>query len=127
MKGRPKEPKELLKIGSCVYIPSTKTCGTVGPFVKIKETGELCFLTVRHIFGPFQSPEQFIGTKVHIKDSADDEKEGTFCGHVIAAEYGESLDVALVKICEDCIPSKVQFVQGANERLTQYCTFSFSS
>ncbi|XP_060559989.1 uncharacterized protein LOC132720026 isoform X2 [Ruditapes philippinarum] len=116
-------PREL-KIGSCIYSPSTKSCGTIGPILKIKETGELCFLTVRHIFGPFKSPEKFIGTKVYLKTSVSDEKDVKHCGEVIAAEYDESLDVTLVKISDECLPSKIQLIQVVDEHLTKSGLYS---
>ncbi|XP_060584325.1 uncharacterized protein LOC132740435 [Ruditapes philippinarum] len=117
-------PRDL-KIGSCIYSLSTKSYGTIGPILKIKETGELCFLTVRHIFGPFKSPEKFIGTKVYLKTSVSDEKDVKHCGEVIAAEYDESLDVTLVKISDECLPSKIQLIQVVDEHLTKCGTLIF--
>ncbi|XP_045166415.2 uncharacterized protein LOC123529896 isoform X2 [Mercenaria mercenaria] len=108
---------EELAIGSCVRPINTKYCGTVGPFLKIKETGELCFLTVRHIFGPFRSPKIFFGTKVFQIISLKEEKKEWECGCVVAAEYSESLDVALVKVSETCVSPRIKFVHVTDEHL----------
>lgn len=105
---------EELSIGSTVCPVKTHSVGTVGPFVRIKETGELCFLTVRHIFGPFQQPNKFLGRKVLLNSSAN---KPEVCGEVIAAEYSESLDVALVKVSENCIPRKVKFIHVSDDDL----------
>lgn len=107
---------EELAIGSTVCHTNTKEAGTVGPFVRIKETGELCFLTVRHIFGPFQDPRKFLGTRVLLRCS---NQESRVCGSIIAAEYSESLDVALVKVSENCNPSEVGFTYITDENFRE--------
>lgn len=41
------------------------------------------------------------------------------CGQVIAAEYSESLDVALVKVAENCIPGRVKFIHVSDDNLRE--------
>ncbi|XP_053383421.1 uncharacterized protein LOC123540198 [Mercenaria mercenaria] len=110
-----------LAIGGSIQPFNTELSGTIGPFVRITDTGELCFLTARYIFGPYQPLETFKGTLVYQNIFCGDKtkKLQRICGHVVAAEYSENMDIALVKISKECIPVKFQFIDVKEEQMIQ--------
>ncbi|XP_053386837.1 uncharacterized protein LOC123542938 [Mercenaria mercenaria] len=94
---------------------------SIGPFVNIRETNEMCFLTVRHLFQPLYKPsDQITGT--NIVQPADGDMAVPFnqqaqsgvpnrrCGTVIVAEINSRIDAALIKICHERIPTRGNFV-----------------
>ncbi|XP_060604848.1 uncharacterized protein LOC132757551 [Ruditapes philippinarum] len=115
-----KHIKTQISIGDCVRPYNSDLYGTVGPFVRIKETGEMCFVTVRHIFGGLQqSNHMFIGSKVvHIQNINNNEEIERVCGMVVACEYSEDYDAVLVKLSPDYIPNRYSFA-AVNEEMFQ--------
>jgi hypothetical protein len=109
-----------ISIGDCIRPVGKGSIGTVGPFVKIKETGEMCFLTIRHIFGHLEQPDKmFIGSKVAHRLSINTNAGiDRVCGTVIASEYNEYIDAALVKLSRDHIPNRYSFA-AVNEEMFQ--------
>ncbi|XP_060602760.1 uncharacterized protein LOC132755847 [Ruditapes philippinarum] len=90
---------------------------SLGPFVSIKETNELCFLTVRHLFQPLDIPDgRLLG--IHVVQPADSDYglrhqmalNNRRCGTVKVAELSTNIDAALVVIKPTRTPSRGSFV-----------------
>lgn len=112
--------KEPLAIGCCIRSSDYSKTGTVGPFVRLIKTDELCFLTARNIFGPPQVflDKKVVGTKVlHILCDGSRGDKGAVCGTVVATELTEMLDVVLVKITDECKPTTGKFITATDEQL----------
>lgn len=108
-----------ISIGDRIRPINRSLYGTVGPFVRIKETGELCFLTVRHIFDPLEIDDRYVvGRKVVHCINTNDAKEVNerVCGEILASEYSEMLDVAVVKLSKDHIANRYSFSSVVEEQ-----------
>lgn len=81
---------------------------SVGPLLRTKVTGKSCFLTVRHVFGSLATQEnRIIGSKlIHVPKPEENLPEVTHsCGEVVADEFSENVDAALVEINREFVPT----------------------
>ncbi|XP_053394383.1 uncharacterized protein LOC128555606 [Mercenaria mercenaria] len=122
---RSTEWNKELAFGCSVGEMNTNIAATLGPLVNIKETGETCFLTVRHLFQPLpplRNDSQIVGVKVvqpadiHLPPRSG-VMQDRLCGEVLSSHIGGQIDAALVKICQERIPSRGHFVNITKEDL----------
>jgi hypothetical protein len=104
--------KPVLKNGDIVGSElRLKAC--VGPFVRLQETGEICFLTSYLLFG---KPDISNGMKVFYHPSTGDQKQD-ICGEVITTS--ETVNTSLVKIYDDFIPKHYTFIGVDSDDLSR--------
>lgn len=119
-----------ISIGDSIRPCDRDICGTVGPFVRIKETGEMCFLTVRNIFGRLARNDADVkGTRVYHRlsthGSGTTKYKERICGEVIACEYSECLDAAVVKLSKDQIPNRYRFTSAVDDMCHKKGIYSY--
>lgn len=109
-----------VRIGGSIRSCTMTKLGTIGPIVQATDTDEYYFLTSRHILGPYQEPQSFKGTGVVMDLAADDKycyTQADICGEVVASEYSEEIDVALVKINRSHLAARCQFLRMNEEEM----------
>ena len=89
----------------CSIGPKNDQCSaSLGVFVNIQRTNELCFLTVRHLFQPLDKPDSQITSEQVVQPSDGDLSmsyqgpRDRCCGTVKVAKLSSNIDAALVKI-----------------------------
>jgi hypothetical protein len=103
--------KQVLRIGG--YVGSELgRIGCVGPFVRLQEKGEICFLTAGHIFPGYD----INGSKVTYHPDTEDQEQD-ICGEVIT--FVRELNIAVVKISEEYIPKHCTFVDVNSDDLSR--------
>ncbi|XP_060602756.1 uncharacterized protein LOC132755843 [Ruditapes philippinarum] len=114
---RPCEWNKELAMGCSIGPENDGISASLGPFVNIKETNELCFLTVRHLFQPLDLPDRrLLGLNVvqpadsDFGWSAQGQWNNRRCGTVKVAELSNNIDAALVEIYPPRAPSRGYFV-----------------
>jgi hypothetical protein len=125
--GRSTDFNQKIALGCSIGENGGKHAATLGPFVKIKETNETCFLTVRHVFAPpSRTDDSIVGVKVvqpadvHLPPNTDTESTGLpnrQCGEVKTSHIGGQIDACLVKISQDRLPTSGQLIQMTKEDL----------
>jgi hypothetical protein len=78
--------------------------------VRIKGKEDLCFLTARNIFGPFQHTDTFKGTPVYLTDNYERNADKLPCGVTVSDELSENMDVVLVMMTKECKTEKPKFI-----------------
>jgi hypothetical protein len=88
-----------------IICSSLKRSGIIGPFVHLRESGEMCFLTDGSVF----PGSEINGLKVYAGRDTD------ICGEVITngEEVKKEPDAALQKIIDDFIPGSQIYVSKA--------------
>lgn len=118
-----KEWNRELAMGCSIGEMNGQIAATIGPFVEVIETQETCFLTVRHLFPPFE--RNVVGVKVVQPADCDlppvqqNPMPGRECGEVVAAEVNNEIDAALVKIADARKPSRGHFITVTREELNK--------
>ena len=84
--------------------------------MKIKGTQDLCFLTRRNIFGPYQRPETFKGRAVYLAGNGKTNNKRQ-CGETVVDELSENMDVVLVKVSEEFKPQKTKFIEVEKRKM----------
>ncbi|XP_060596531.1 uncharacterized protein LOC132750553 [Ruditapes philippinarum] len=103
--------KTVLKIGG--YVGSELgRFGCVGPFVRLLDQGEICFLTAGHLF----PGSEINGLKVVYYPDTEDQKQD-ICGEVLTT--GKELDTALVKVSDEFIPKHCTFIDVDSDDLSR--------
>ncbi|XP_053390494.1 uncharacterized protein LOC128553380 [Mercenaria mercenaria] len=119
-----------LAMGCSVGPKSGHYDATIGPFVKVEGIDQTCFLTVRHMFQPFDLDDRRLqGTKL-MQPADGDTKSDPYsqaghggpvndreCGDVLTSIFSERVDAAVVKIKADRSPSRGYFVVPTENEL----------
>lgn len=118
-----KEWNKEVAMGCSIGEMNGQIAATIGPFVEVNGTQETCFLTVRHMFPPFE--RNIVGVKVvqpadgdlpPVQQNPMPDRE---CGEVVAADVSNEIDAALVKIVDERKPSRGHFVTVTREDLNK--------
>ncbi|XP_053391564.1 uncharacterized protein LOC128554324 [Mercenaria mercenaria] len=139
LQGAATEWHKEVAMGCSVGPKSGQYDATIGPFVKVDGIGETCFLTVRHMFQPFDLDDRRLqGTKL-MQPADGDTKPDPYsqtcqrgpgndreCGEVLMSVFNERVDAAVVKIKADRSPSRGYFVVPRENEL-KFAGFSHTN
>jgi hypothetical protein len=106
--------KPVLKIGDTV-VNELGNYACVGPFVRLQETREICFLTSYHSFGR-SDIHVYNGMEVVYFLPKEDQKQ-YIRGEVIMTS--KKLDAVLVKLSDDFIPKYCIFIDVHSDDLSR--------